>query len=192
MYCATRRFAECCPGGGPDQNAKQNSATLTCGKRRPAAPSAAGRSRHDAAACGQIRPGCRWPAVRVGGQSHHAASMLPCATSYEPHPGLSAVAGRQSPVRPPDYRRPFMVRIYAAVPCLRRNAVEWTREPALSELLGDPITRALMVADHVEQNDLDVLIGTVRCQRRRYLTATPDDRGVEAASSCTVGALSPR
>jgi hypothetical protein len=45
--------------------------------------------------------------------------------------------------------------------------MEWTREPALSELLGDPIVQALMVADRVEQRDLDVLFATVRCQLRR-------------------------
>jgi hypothetical protein len=45
--------------------------------------------------------------------------------------------------------------------------MEWTREPALSELLGDPIVQALMAADRVEQRDLDVLFATVRCQRRR-------------------------
>ena len=36
--------------------------------------------------------------------------------------------------------------------------MEWTREPTLSELLEDPIARALMVADGVEQHDLDVLV----------------------------------
>ena len=40
----------------------------------------------------------------------------------------------------------------------RTHRVEWTREPTLSELLEDPIARALMVADGVEQHDLDVLV----------------------------------
>jgi hypothetical protein len=53
--------------------------------------------------------------------------------------------------------------------------MEWTREPVLSDLLGDPITQALMVADRVEQNDFDILIGTVRCERRRYSAAKPND-----------------
>jgi hypothetical protein len=45
--------------------------------------------------------------------------------------------------------------------------MKWTREPALSELLGDPIVQALMVADRVEQRDLNVLFAKVRRQRRR-------------------------
>ena len=88
---------------------------------------------------------------------------------------MSTAAGRQSLVRPADYRRPMKARSYAAVPSWKPNAMEWTREPVLSELLGDPITQALMVADRVEQNDLDILIGTVRCNRRPYPVAMPDD-----------------
>jgi hypothetical protein len=45
--------------------------------------------------------------------------------------------------------------------------MEWTREPALSELLGDPIVQVLMIADRVEQRDLDLLFATVRCQLRQ-------------------------
>jgi hypothetical protein len=45
--------------------------------------------------------------------------------------------------------------------------MEWTTELTLSELLGDPIAQALMVADRVEQRDLDVLLATVRCHLRR-------------------------
>ena len=43
--------------------------------------------------------------------------------------------------------------------------MEWTREPTLSELLGDPIARALMVADGVERHDLDVLVAHLLRQR---------------------------
>jgi hypothetical protein len=36
-------------------------------------------------------------------------------------------------------------------------------EPALSDLLRDPIAEALMAADHVELHDLDILLATARC-----------------------------
>jgi len=45
--------------------------------------------------------------------------------------------------------------------------MEWKREPTLSELLGDPIAKALMVADRIEQRDLDVLLATVRWHLRQ-------------------------
>jgi hypothetical protein len=51
--------------------------------------------------------------------------------------------------------------------------MEWTREPALSELLGDPIVQVLMIADRVEQRDLDLLFATVRCQLRRPFFCQP-------------------
>lgn len=35
-------------------------------------------------------------------------------------------------------------------------------EPNLSELLSDPMTIALMAADHVERGDLDLLIARAR------------------------------
>ena len=40
-------------------------------------------------------------------------------------------------------------------------------EPALSDLLGDPIARALMHADRIEHRDLDALLDAVRCHLRR-------------------------
>ena len=47
----------------------------------------------------------------------------------------------------------------------RTRRVEWTREPTLSELIEDPIAQALMVADGVEQYDLDVLVAHLLRQR---------------------------
>jgi len=40
-------------------------------------------------------------------------------------------------------------------------------EPALSDLLHDPIAEALMIADHVGHVDLDALLETARCHLRR-------------------------
>jgi hypothetical protein len=57
--------------------------------------------------------------------------------------------------------------------------MEWTREPALSELLRDPIVQALMVADRVEQHDLDVLFATVRRQLRRHRVLARLNRGMD-------------
>lgn len=41
-------------------------------------------------------------------------------------------------------------------------------EPNLSELLSDPMTVALMAADHVERGDLDLLIADARARRDRH------------------------
>jgi hypothetical protein len=40
-------------------------------------------------------------------------------------------------------------------------------EPALSDLLGDPIAKALMIADRVGHHDLDALLETARRHLRR-------------------------
>jgi hypothetical protein len=50
---------------------------------------------------------------------------------------------------------------------LRSSERAWTKEPLLSELLRDPIAKALMVADHVALRDLNVLFANVKCQLRR-------------------------
>ena len=70
----------------------------------------------------------------------------------------------QSPVSTPDYRRLLKTRTDAVKE--RPTGMDWTKEPVLSELLGDPIVRALMVADRVEEYDLDALIARVKCQLR--------------------------
>jgi hypothetical protein len=56
--------------------------------------------------------------------------------------------------------------------------MEWKRESTLSELLGDPIAKALMVADRIEQRDLDVLLATVRwhLRQRRVLRGKQDEK----------------
>jgi len=41
-------------------------------------------------------------------------------------------------------------------------------EPNLSELLSDPMTMALMAADHVERRELDRLIAVARGRRDDY------------------------
>jgi len=43
----------------------------------------------------------------------------------------------------------------------------WTAEPTVSELLRDPIVQAVMVADCVDQRELDVLLATVRRHLRQ-------------------------
>jgi hypothetical protein len=42
-------------------------------------------------------------------------------------------------------------------------------EPSLSELLSDPMTVALMAADHVDRSDLDRLIAGARGRRDRHV-----------------------
>jgi hypothetical protein len=41
-------------------------------------------------------------------------------------------------------------------------------EPKLSELLSDPMTVALMAADHVARGDLDLLIADARARRNHH------------------------
>ena len=41
-------------------------------------------------------------------------------------------------------------------------------EPNLSELLSDPMTVALMAADHVERGDLELLIEDARARRDHH------------------------
>lgn len=50
---------------------------------------------------------------------------------------------------------------------LRSSERQWTKEPLLSELLTDPIAKALMVADHIVPRDISVLIANVKCQLHR-------------------------
>lgn len=46
-------------------------------------------------------------------------------------------------------------------------ALVWTGEPAISDLLGDPIARALMIADRVKPEELDLLLATAASERWR-------------------------
>jgi len=47
----------------------------------------------------------------------------------------------------------------------RLQSSDWTSEPSLSELLGDPIAQALMVADGVKCRDLHALFANVQCRQ---------------------------
>jgi len=49
----------------------------------------------------------------------------------------------------------------------RRHCSRFVWEPALAELLGDPMTVALMAADRVDRRDLDVLFDRTRSSLRR-------------------------
>jgi len=49
-------------------------------------------------------------------------------------------------------------------------------EPALSELLRDPIAHALMAADHVEHGELDALLATARRHLRERTIRALSDR----------------
>ncbi len=47
-------------------------------------------------------------------------------------------------------------------PAMARFPHGFVGEPALADLLRDPIAEALMVADHVRHRDLDALLETAR------------------------------
>jgi|HubBroStandDraft_6_1064221.scaffolds.fasta_scaffold1051766_1 hypothetical protein len=51
---------------------------------------------------------------------------------------------------------------------LRLEPAEWTSEPPLSELLGDPIVQALMVADGVECQHLEALFENARSRQPAF------------------------